>query len=193
MNINILKTTLTEAIKQRNVFLLTTLLCLVIILLETCLLVSSFGRNDRILYVPPNMHAVGYVDKNGVSDSYLADMTRYYALLFLDVTPSSAPAQAQALLNYVAPQSMGALKDQLLAQADKLKAHQLSLRFAPTNIDVNNKALVADITGELHFYVGKAEVNVIRPTYRVHYQLNNGALQIVSFNVLENKKGDNNA
>ena len=193
MNINILKTTLTDAIKQRNVFLLTTLICLVILLLETCLLVSGIGQRERILYIPPNLHSVGYVDKNGVSDSYLADMTRYYALLFLDATPSSAPAQAQALLTYVAPESRGALKDQLLAQADKLKAQQLSLRFAPTNIEVNSQALVADITGELHCYVGKSEVNVIHATYRVHYQLNNGALQITSFNVLENKKGDNNA
>lgn len=193
MNINMLKTTLVDAIKQRNVFLLTTLLCLVIILLETCLLLSCLGKHERIVIVPPDMHAVGYIDKDGVSDSYLADMTRYYALLFLDVTPSSAPAQAQALLNYVAPQSAGALKDQLLAQADKLKAHQLSLRFAPTNIEVNSKVLVADITGDLHFYVGKSEVNVVRATYRVHYQLNNGALQITSFNVLDNKKGDNNA
>jgi len=193
MNINIIKTTLQDAIKQRNVFLLTTLLSLVILLLETFWLVSGLGINERVIIVPPNMHAVGYVDKDGVSASYLADMTRYYALLFLDVTPSNASSQANALLNYVAPEHYGALKEQLLAQADKLKQHALSLRFAPISTEVDNTALVADITGDLHFYVGKSEVNVMRVTYRVHYRLVNGALLISSFNVLENKKGDHNA
>lgn len=192
MRIKLLKTNLVEVIKQRNELLVILLAMFVVILLLSIALASGFGRDERVIIIPPNMHAIGTVDKNGVNDSYLADMTRYYALMFLDVTPSDATADMDELLRYAAPESYGALKDQLLAQAATLKKHQLSLRFVPISTEVDSKALVADITGDLHFYVGKAEVNNLRVTYRVHYRLHNGSLLISGFNVLS-KTGDKNA
>lgn len=192
MRIDRLKNNWVDVIKQRNELLVIMLVMLGIIVLLAIALASGFGRDERVIIVPPNMHAVGYVDKNGVSDSYLADMTRYYALMFLDVTPSDATAQINELLRYAAPESYGALKDQLLAQAVVLKKHQLSLRFVPISTEVDSKALIADITGDLHFYVGKAEVNNLRVTYRAHYRLHNGSLLISGFNVLS-KTGDKNA
>ena len=192
MRVIILKNNLVDVIKQRNELLVIMLAMLGIIILLSIALASGFGRDERVIIIPPNMHAVGYVDKNGVSDSYLSDMTRYYALMFLDVTPSDAASETSELLRYAAPESYGALKDQLLAQSETLKKHQLSLRFVPNSTEVDSNALVADITGDLHFYVGKAEVNNLRVTYRVHYRLHNGSLLISGFNVLS-KTGDKNA
>jgi len=192
MRIDRLKNNWVDVIKQRNELLVILLAMFVVIILLSIALASGFGRDERVIFIPPNMHAIGSVDKNGVSDSYLADMTRYYALMFLDVTPSDATAQINELLRYAAPESYGALKDQLLTQAGTLKKHQLSLRFVPISTEVDNKALVADITGDLHVYVGKTEVNNLRATYRVHYRLRNGSLLISGFNALS-KTGDKNA
>jgi len=188
MRVTILKNNLVDVVKQRNELLVIMLLLFGIIVMLSIALAAGLGRNERVIFIPPNMHAIGYVDKSGVSDSYLADMTRYYALMFLDITPSDAASETQELLRYAAPESYGALKDQLLAQSARLKKHQLSLRFVPISTDVDSKALVADITGDLHVYVGKAEVKTVRVTYRARYRLHNGSLLISGFNVLT--KGD---
>ena len=121
---------LSAAFKRRDAFLcLAVAAMLVNLLLGLCLL--THRDNARVIVVPAGFHQTFWVDRHGVSASYLTEMTRYVATLDLNMTPESGDYQIKQLLHYVTPEHYGAIKATLIARADKLKAENLSTAFFP--------------------------------------------------------------
>lgn len=172
---------LQSVIAKRDLFLFTTLALLAVVVLLCVALIKTVG-NQRIILIPTPLQQAGWVDKARVSEGYLAEMTRYYSSLFLDVSPNNQNAHIDEILHYSAAESNGALKTQLLAEADYLKRNHVSTWFSPASVAVDTNNFTADITGDLHLMVGKEEVKDSRVTYRAHYVYRNGALLISGFN-----------
>ncbi|MFN7097090.1 MAG: type IV conjugative transfer system protein TraE [Gammaproteobacteria bacterium] len=178
---------LQEVIQKRNLFLLLTIVLMTIVLLQSVILINVIN-NTRIVLIPMPLKQTGWVDKNTISDSYLAEMTRYYSSLFLNMSEDDSNDRINEILHYSAPEMYGELKTQLLNETGNLKKKHISTWFSPMNVSVDTSNLTADITGDLHILVGKDETNVLRVTYRSHYVYRNGALLIDGFN--EVKKSD---
>ena len=184
MDINVVKTRLTEELKKRNAFLLLALGSIgVNVLLSLTLLFHS--PDNRTVLVPVGFEKSFWVDNKGVSASYLAEMTRYFSTLKLNMTPDSSEYQINQILQYTNPRTYGALKADLVKQSDSLKNEGLTSAFFPTNVQVDVPNLSATITGDLSYFVGKEETSSYRVSYVAQYSYDNGRLYLNSFQEVE--------
>lgn len=180
MDINVIKTRLSEELKKRNAFLLLAIGSIFLnILLGLVLLIHT--PEDRTILVPLGFEKSFWVDKKGVSASYLAEMTRYFATLKLNMTPDSSDYQINQILQYTNPRTYGTLKAELVKEADSLKNEGLTSAFFPTNVEVDVPHLNAIITGDLAYFVGKEETSSYRVSYLAQYAYDNGRLYLNSF------------
>ena len=173
--------------KKRDVFLTLSIALLIIVLLQSFVLIKTVG-NTKVVLIPMPLKQTGWIDKQGVSVSYLTEMTRYYSTLFLNISPSETDDQMQEILHFTAPAFYGALKAALLEQKKTLERKHISTWFSPVSVRSDVQNLTADITGDLHILVGSQETEVKRVTYRTHYVYKNGLLLIASFNEVKNEK-----
>ena len=87
-----------DALKQRNIHLLFAAGLLIIDLLLTFAMVSVTGRWHSII-IPPGFSQSFWLNHAGVSAPYLAEMTRYFAGLVLNITSDNATLQREENLN----------------------------------------------------------------------------------------------
>lgn len=177
---------LQDIIKHRNIFMITTVGLLLIILLQSIVLFKTIG-NTKVILVPMPLKQIGWVDKYHVSDSYLVEMTRYYAYLFLDTSPHENKDKMAEILKFVAPKYHNSLESQLIKQNAIIDKQHISTWFSPEKIKVSQTSLSAEISGTLHVYVGKEETDSHEVTYSVHYVYRNGSLLIAAFNEVKNE------
>lgn len=178
---------LNAAVQKRDLFLFLAIALLIIVILQSVVLMKSVG-NTRLVLVPMPLKQTGWLDKRGVSASYLSEMTRYYASLFLNLSPDDSQQQMEEILHFTAPERYGLLKSELLTEMENLNRKHLSTWFSPVSVTVDMHQLTADITGDLHVLVGKEETQVVRTTYRAHYIYRNGLLLIAAFNEVPHEK-----
>ncbi len=181
MDLSIMKTRLTDAIKKRNAYF-TLALGSVVINIVLALTVLFHQPNDRTIIVPAGFKQTFWIDDHGVSGSALAEMTRYFSTLILDMTPENSDYQITQVLHYTDPTTYGALKAQLIKAIDNLKTEGLTTAFFPVNVNVDVHTLQAAITGDMSYYIGKQKTNTYRTTYRAQYRYHNGRLYLKSFN-----------
>ena len=169
-------------IHQRNIFV-----GMSAILLGTNVLlaVKTFSHHERIIITPPEVHQSFWVEGNRVSNHYLEEMSLYFAHLLLDTSEASAPFNREVILRYANPESYGALKTQLLEDEQRYKKEQLSTSFKPSIVQVDNKRMTADITGDLLSYVGSKKISQYGETYRFQFHYDRGRLLINSFSLLK--------
>lgn len=180
MNHQLLSQRIETLLAKRNFLVIVAGVLLLALVLQSLVLFKVAG-NQRILLIPMPLRQPGWVDKASVSESYLAEMSRYYSSLFLNRTPEDDFHQIAEILHFAASEDYGQLKSDLVAQNDMLQKNHLSTWFSPAEVSVNLPALSADIKGELHLVVGKEEIAVDKKTYRLRFAYKNGALLIKSF------------
>lgn len=134
--------------------------------------------------VPQVITAPFSISRNQVSASYLADMTRYFAMLRLNYTPATIESQSEWLLRYTDGNFYGSLKQLLASDIQQAKEHDISLSFSPVDTRVNSRALTVTIDGDLIRYVGKARLPIKRVCYEVTYRYQNGNLRITAMKAL---------
>jgi conjugal transfer pilus assembly protein TraE len=169
---------LQHLIHQRNIFVGMSALLLGA---NVLLALKTFSHHERIIIVPPELHQSFWVEGKEVSHNYLEEMTLFFAHLLLDTSEASAPFHREVILRYANPDSYGALKTQLLEDEQRYKKEQLSTSFKPSVVQVDNKKMIADITGDLLSYVGSKKISQHRETYRFHFHYDRGRLLIDSF------------
>ena len=169
---------LQHLIHQRNIFVG---ISAVLLGANVLLAFKNFSYQERIIIVPPELHQSFWVEGNRVSNHYLEEMTLFFAHLLLDTSEASAPFNREVVLRYANPDSYGALKMQLLEDEQRYKKEQLSTSFKPSVVQVDNKKMTADITGDLLSFVGSKKISQHRETYRFHFRHNQGRLLIDSF------------
>jgi conjugal transfer pilus assembly protein TraE len=173
-------------LKQRNIFITAAAILLACNLL---LSLSTFWRTEKVIVVPPEVKQSFWVEGGKISNSYLEEMTLFFAHLILDASPITASYQRDVLLRYATPESYGTLKTQLLEDEKRLIKDNLSISFRPASVVVDNAKLEAQITGDIIGYVGSQRISQTRETYKICYQYVQGKLLILSFQHLggENK------
>jgi type IV conjugative transfer system protein TraE len=184
MEINNYQQKLKDVIKKRDAFFTMAILSMTLCLLLAMALLFHRSQ-DRIVIVPANFQQSFWVNKDGVSASYLAEMTRYFATLELNMTPESSDYQVGQVLKYTDPKQYGAIKAELIKYRDTVKNEGLTTAFFPVDVQVNLPKFQATIVGDLSYFVGKQETNTQRVTYLAQYRFNNGRLYLSSFQEVE--------
>lgn len=181
MHYHIKNTRIGKLISQRNNAVLIIFGLFLLGLIEAITIDHLVGnQQNHFTPLPQVITAPFSISKNHVSQGYLADITRYFALLRLNYTPATIANQAQWLLRYTDGAFYGALKQQLAQEIEKTKEHDISLSFSPVDTRVDEKHLLVFIEGDLTQYVGKTRLAVKRVTYRVTYTYHDGQLRVTS-------------
>ena len=186
MNFSTYRSHLEKVIEQRNGYLLLASMGLALCLFETIIIFCLIGR-ERIVVVPPAIEKSFWVSAQNVSPEYLSEMTTFFANLRLNLTADSAATQRLMLLRYTDADYYGALKSQLVAEADKITEQHLSISFYPTtDVKVETKKLRTIIEGDLKTYVGETALPVKHVRYIITFKYNAGRLLIKSFEEVKN-------
>jgi conjugal transfer pilus assembly protein TraE len=166
---------------QRNMLLGLSGILLSVVFLQTTLL---FFKNQRIVFMPPELKQSFWVEGNSFSPIYLEEQGLYFTHLLLDVSEGNILAQGDILLRYVDPKVYGAFRTKLLEDEKRLKKDSLSLKFAPVSCEVFPENLKVHITGDLVGYVGHKKITTHRETYEVVFSSYKSQLFLKEFTVL---------
>lgn len=145
---------------------------------------AVFYKRERTILVPPRISKPFWVQGNVVSKEYLTEMGAYISKLFLDLSPSSIPYNHSLLLTYATPEAYGALKKQLIKEADEYTKLQLSTHFKPSEITPNPETLNVTIKGTMSSYVGGKHIRDSQETVVIRFTQRDAGLLLES--VLQN-------
>lgn len=167
-------------IQRRNGYLVLAIGSMIINILQLLVIFAILGH-ERIIIVPPNINRSFWVSASQVSPEYLSEMAYYFVQLRFNMTPSNAASQRDLLLRYVLPRYYGALKTELLSEADRITKEHITTAFYQNNIQVDTRQLLAKITGDLQTSVGDAILPMQRVIYQISFTYDSGRLLIKSF------------
>jgi conjugal transfer pilus assembly protein TraE len=173
-----------DLVVERKFLLGLALSLLLIVFLQMGLL---FFKRERIILMPPGFKDSVWVEGDRFSQKYLEEIALFFAHLLLDVSESNVLFQGEMLLRYVAPESYGSFKAQLLSDEKRLKKQQLSLQFYPKSLEFP-KPLVVEIKGVLKRYVGSKKISEAEETYRMQLGVRFGRLFLKAFEVIQPKQ-----
>lgn len=181
MKFSIAKTHLEKMLAQRNGYMMLSLGLVFVCLVQGILIFVLIGR-EKIIIVPPDIDKSFWVSSRHVSENYLAEMTRFFVMLRLDVTPERAGIQRETILRYTDPDFYGLLNSQLVQEADRMRDQNISMAFFPsTDIRTNEKKLKAIIEGDLKSWVGDMALPSKHVKYLLSYGYHSGRLFLKSF------------
>lgn len=188
MHYRIRQNKLNQLIGQRNNALLIISGLFLLCLIQMITIYHLVNENKtNFTPLPPVISEPFSISRDQVSSGYLADMSRYFAMLRLNYTPASLPNQMKLLLRYTDGRFYGEFKQQLLTEVEQAKTNDISMSFMPVDTEVFDKKLIVLIKGDLIRYVGKEALPVTRVTYRITYAYENGVLKVTSMLPVINK------
>jgi len=174
--------------KSQHDLLKVAILILVLGLVVEGFLLFSMARQERVVLVPPGITTSGgeagelWVSDRAAGSGYFEEMTRFLLPLVADFHPRTLDAQLSLFLHYVAPEQYGAVKAQLMAQADRAVKNDLSQVFYIQQVEVNHST--ARASGILRRFVGKTQVTEEVSTYEVLYEIRHGRPVVVGIDLV---------
>lgn len=121
------------------------------------------------------------MSEKSASTDYLEQMTRFLLPQVTNFHPGSIDSQLPLFLRYVAPEQYGAVKAQLLSQADRARRNDLSQVFYIQQLEVKDQTVRA--TGILRRFVGKTQVTEEVTTYEITYEIHHGRPVVVGIDL----------
>ena len=167
--------------KQRNILLVANItLILSIVLLSITLL-----RQEKTTVVVPGYTGNQFsVSTKGVSREYLELVSKDIIFTMLNITPYNHEYIRERMLTLVAPEEYGKVKYELEQMIDDLKLRQISLRFVPTILELDEKLLTTEISGYLTSYVGIKQTEHRLVKYKLGFAYRGGRLMLIEFREL---------
>lgn len=178
MNVSTLSKQFQKVLKQRNqLFPLVLLLSMSQIIL-VCLL---FFKEDKIIFMPPQLEKPFSLDGRTFSPAYYEQMGLYLSSILLTKSGSTAEGQVNLLLKHVDPSVEGVFRRDLLEEAGLLQKENMSYVFFPKTTHVNFHTPSVKIEGEMHAYVGDTRVSVQKEAYRITFKQRGHLLYLLHF------------
>lgn len=138
------------------------------------------GR-ERVIIVPPVTSNQFWVAADSVSDSYLEQISEFFASLVLNVTPSNLVVRREQLLQHVDPSTYAAVKLQLVEQETEVTRRGMSTTYHPSSFKIDRKKLLVEMKGELRILLGNAPLEYNTKIYQIQFSNHNGRLYIKQF------------
>ena len=127
------------------------------------------------------------VSDTRVSADYLSLVARDLLTMVTYNTPVNVDRHRQRLMQYVAPESFGAIEAELVREAKLLKAKHASLLFDVKESVVDAGNLTVDFTGVRRTLIGKEETTRETMTYRLAFRLHAGRLYLKTIDTITNR------
>lgn len=143
---------------------------------------------ERVIVVPPIVSSDFWVATDSVSDSYLEQMTSFFASLVLNVNASNFAKRSEQLLQHVDPLSYSRVKAEITEQEGDINRRALTSAFHPMSFNIDRKNLVVELKGELRVFSGNTLIGSGTHVYQIRYSNRNGKLYILDFK--EVKRGE---
>ena len=171
---------------QRNCFVA---LCFLLAATAALLSIFLFGKNERIVVVPPVVEKEFWVEDKRVSPSYLEQYAYFLAQILFGKSSHSAPQQREIALRHVAPEFAGGIKKKLLDEEELLIKQNASYTFFPVHVQLNPKTNEVLIEGDRVFYVSGKQVSSEREGYILSFRYSAGKLLLTGITSKESKEG----
>lgn len=137
--------------------------------------------HQRVL-VTPFEGGSGFANSDsGVDPKYLHMMSVNFIYSRLNVTPETITSTHKHLLTFVDGSRYGTMQSTLGNEESVVKKNKISSDFIITDIQLDPRALKANITGNLNRAVGGRALQSARMTYELTYRYRFGRLSILSF------------
>lgn len=128
--------------------------------------------------------------ESGPSAAYLERWSADLLSLAANLTPETADASMQRLLAHVNPEDVVRLRILLENQIEGLKADRASSVFYPNAVEVNEKALTADVSGIQKLLIGTRVTHSESVVYRLRYRYEAGRLFLRAIERVDGGNGD---
>lgn len=172
--------------RQRNLFMF---LC--IISVSTCLIlgIKMLRSEERIILVP-GLNQEVWTSQDGVSPSYLEEVTAMYLPLLLDLDHTSIDWKKERLISHVSqsdPVYMQSLVAYFARTKETYKQFLLSTSFAVKKLEIDPKAITVIAHGQLISRFGEKGFESIPAIYRLSFEWVAGRLFLKEFVKLNNE------
>ena len=185
MNLKFYNESFSGAVRQRNLFLLTTLTSLA---LNVILGFAILHINQQVVIIPANLDQKLNYSNRHVDNQYLEMMSKYFISQLLEKTSSNIRQKHHTLLQYVSGSSYQKIANHLAEEESKYIELNLSTHFEIKEMFVNVDKMTATIKGIIHSYFGKSGSSKDLANYQITYEFNNGRLLLCGFTKIEAPK-----
>lgn len=187
MKREIMITSMEMVSKQRNVFLA---LCFALV---GCLLLVSlklFLTKERVVLVP-GLSREAWVTSEGVSESYLEEVTAMYLPMLLDLDTKSIEWKRDRLVTYISnsdPRYLKELHEYFARVKEQYSNFSLSTHFALKKIESRPEQLAVRVHGFLVQHFGNRGSETKASSYLLTYEWKGGKLLIKEFKKLSKEE-----
>ena len=150
------------------------------LLLQSASLYRVIGT-ERVVVTPPNVTAAFWCRDDACGSSYLEQMGGYVAWLILDVAPTSIDWKLNSLLGFVAPDTVGVLKQRQELESDRLKRLNASTYFQPQQLAPDEAKQTVRLTGLLHTQINGQNTPPVPKTYEAEFGAKGGRMHLTGF------------
>lgn len=166
--------------KQRNMFLVTS----GILLISNMLMSIKVATADQKIVLVPALKSEMMVSKEGVSKSYLEEMSLLFISNLLDLSPSDIEHKRELVLKYSSnsnPKALERLVEYFSKCALDYKRFSLTTYFSVKNLEIDLDKLTVIAHGMLTSYYGKAGHESEKEDYLLEFEWQGGNLRLKSF------------
>lgn len=178
MNISTLSQKFQRVLKQRNQLFP---LVLFLSMSQVLLVFFLFLKNEKTIFLPPQVEKPFSMDGSAFSPSYYEQMALFLSHILLTKSSFTAEGQLNILLKHVDPSVEGAFRRDLVEEASHLKKENMSYVFFPKTTHVNVHLQTVKISGEMHGYVGDKRISVQKESYRIFFKQRGHLLYVINF------------
>lgn len=125
-----------------------------VLLISNTMLVFMLTQKREVVHLlPPKIDKELTLSKIGFSETYLEEMSFFFANLLLNVESDRVEKEHEFLLNYVDSANYHDVKKQLKIEQDKYKEMDLVTKFRPEKIERIKDSLMVRVSGTLDSYI----------------------------------------
>jgi type IV conjugative transfer system protein TraE len=166
--------------KQRNLFLLLTLISSSSVLL----LGTRLATFDQKVVLVPGISRQMTVSGNDVSGSYLEETALLFLSHLLDISAGDINHKKELVLKYTSYSNSDyskAINDYFAAACMEYSKFDLSTHFTVKNLQIDQKEMAVVANGVLTSWYGKKGHESREESYRISFEYNGGLLRLKGF------------
>lgn len=164
-------------VRQRNLFLLLT-----IILAVSCLLLSwSLTLVEQRIVLVPGLNQTVELSKSRVSRSYLEEVALLFLSHLLDISEGNVNHKKELVLKHTSDSSSTQINEYFAKVAKEYKRFSLSTHFTAKNLLIDEERLEVIAKGILTSWYGKNGHQTKEVSYFIRFNYMGGALRLLEF------------
>ena len=177
--------------KQKNLLLQRNILAgiCVLTLLGNIILASCIFSSERQTYIiPAHFNKEMLLSNKRLSVSYLEEMSVFYLDLLLGLNEGNISYNSSLILRHIHPSFYKQISKFLEEEKKRYQEYRLSTHFKLTQLNIDDKNLIAEVSGILTSYYGNTGKSSDAVSYRIEYDYSAGVLTIKNFTILKDHK-----